>query len=262
MLAEGLSLSLVPFYPAPPEIGSRRTPYTVLFLSQQLFTYHYQQLYYLQREKHETLLRILLGAVLIPLILGPPACQLIPTLGKFRHKSAAASIQQGPEPAQLTHFDHRCDSGTRTHLSVPSANAETRTSFSIIAPGVPTASHPPNRPRTANGSPIYSRCMDNASLSGAGLASAAQAHQNGNPASSLSPTSPVSVRSQVFAHGSSNGASKRKRSSVAMADSPESADDDDGTGEHGNEKKRQPGVKRACNECRQQKVRVFLIQCV
>lgn len=47
-----------------------------------------------------------------------------------------------------------------------------------------------------------------------------------------------------------------------MADSPESADDDDGTGEHGNEKKRQPGVKRACNECRQQKVRVFLIQCV
>lgn len=145
VLAEGLSLSLVPFYPAPPEIGSRRTPYTVLFLSQQLFTYHYQQLYYLQREKHETLLRILLGAVLIPLILGPPACQLIPTLGKFRHKSAAASIQQGPEPAQLTHFDHRCDSGTRTHLSVPSANAETRTSFSIIAPGVPTAS-PPTQP--------------------------------------------------------------------------------------------------------------------
>lgn len=45
-----------------------------------------------------------------------------------------------------------------------------------------------------------------------------------------------------------------------MADSPESADDDDGTGEHGehgehgHEKKRQPGVKRACNECRQQKV--------
>lgn len=95
--------------------------------------------------------------------------------------------------------------------------------------------------------------MDNASLSGAGLAAAAQAQQNGNPASSLSPTSPVSVRSQGFAHGSANGGSKRKRSSVAMADSPESADDEDG--EHGHEKKRQPGVKRACNECRQQKVR-------
>lgn len=38
-----------------------------------------------------------------------------------------------------------------------------------------------------------------------------------------------------------------------MADSPES-DDDEHTGEHGHEKKRQPGVKRACNECRQQKV--------
>lgn len=39
-----------------------------------------------------------------------------------------------------------------------------------------------------------------------------------------------------------------------MADSPDSDGDDDGTGDH-HEKKRQPGVKRACNECRQQKVR-------
>lgn len=102
--------------------------------------------------------------------------------------------------------------------------------------------------------------MDNSSLSGAGPASAglAQAH-TGGPASSLSPTSPVSVRSQVFAHNGSNGGGKRKRSSVAMmGDSPES-DDDDATGEHSHEKKRQPGVKRACNECRQQKV--CLSQC-
>lgn len=102
--------------------------------------------------------------------------------------------------------------------------------------------------------------MDNSSLPGAGPASAglAQAH-SGGPASSLSPTSPVSVRSQVFAHNGSNGGAKRKRSSVAMmGDSPES-DDDDATGEHSHEKKRQPGVKRACNECRQQKV--CLTQC-
>lgn len=99
--------------------------------------------------------------------------------------------------------------------------------------------------------------MDNSSLSGAGPGQA-QAHNSG-PASSLSPTSPVSVRSQVFAHNGSNGGGKRKRSSVAMmGDSPES-DDDDGTGEHSHEKKRQPGVKRACNECRQQKV--CLSQC-
>lgn len=104
-------------------------------------------------------------------------------------------------------------------------------------------------------------CMDSSSIAGAGAASAAQGHgQNGGPASSLSPTSPVSVRSQVFAHSSgvgTNGGAKRKRSSgagVMMGDSPGSVDgDDDGTGDH-HEKKRQPGVKRACNECRQQKV--------
>lgn len=39
-----------------------------------------------------------------------------------------------------------------------------------------------------------------------------------------------------------------------MGSSPGSQDgDDDMMGDH-NEKKRQPGVKRACNECRQQKV--------
>ncbi len=51
-------------------------------------------------------------------------------------------------------------------------------------------------------------------------------------------------------------ASKRKRNSVtvasAIASSPDSDHDDD-VADHP-EKKRQPGVKRACNECRQQKV--------
>ncbi len=71
-------------------------------------------------------------------------------------------------------------------------------------------------------------------------------------AASLSPTSPVSVRS----HAGANGGSKRKRNSVtvasAIASSPDSDHDDD-VADHP-EKKRQPGVKRACNECRQQKV--------
>lgn len=59
---------------------------------------------------------------------------------------------------------------------------------------------------------------------------------------SLSPTSPVSSRGP-----------KRKRSTGlnGLEDSPGSFADDD----HGDDKKRQPGVKRACNECRQQKVR-------
>lgn len=62
-----------------------------------------------------------------------------------------------------------------------------------------------------------------------------------------SPTSPASSR-----HG--NGAHKRKRSTGGpshLESSPGSGNED----EHGdNDKKRQPGVKRACNECRQQKV--------
>lgn len=101
--------------------------------------------------------------------------------------------------------------------------------------------------------------MDTSAITGAGPASASASRsnaqpQNPGPASSLSPTSPVSVRSQGFGI---NGGAKRKRSSDGvMVDSPGSIDgDDDGTGDH-NEKKRQPGVKRACNECRQQKVRL------
>lgn len=65
-----------------------------------------------------------------------------------------------------------------------------------------------------------------------------------------SPSSPVSAR-----HGA-NGSPLRKRS-FAMADikaDPEGSDDDDDHDVPGHERKRQPGVKRACNECRQQKV--------
>lgn len=73
--------------------------------------------------------------------------------------------------------------------------------------------------------------MDGSPVSGAGGATPG------------SPTSPVSSR-----HG--GGAVKRKRSMPGPESSPGSGHDDD----HENGKKRQPGVKRACNECRQQKV--------
>jgi len=74
-------------------------------------------------------------------------------------------------------------------------------------------------------------------------------------AASMSPTSPASSR-----HG--NGGPKRKRSTgvAPVESSPGSFMDEDHAdhGEHGDhgdsDKKRQPGVKRACNECRQQKV--------
>ena len=83
-------------------------------------------------------------------------------------------------------------------------------------------------------------------------------------AASLSPTSPVSVRSH---HAGLNGGQKRKRSAGGiggMESSPGSIMGDDDL-DH-SEKKRQPGVKRACNECRQQKVShhkvVVSIQCL
>ena len=73
-------------------------------------------------------------------------------------------------------------------------------------------------------------------------------------AASLSPTSPVSIRSLG---GAANGGLKRKRSAggvvSAIDSSPGSIGDDNDIGDH-NDRKRQPGVKRACNECRQQKV--------
>ena len=76
---------------------------------------------------------------------------------------------------------------------------------------------------------------------------------------SLSPTSPVSVRSIMGMNGANgmNGA-KRKRSighpvGTGFDSSPGSVLNDDDANDQ-SEKKRQPGVKRACNECRQQKV--------
>lgn len=65
----------------------------------------------------------------------------------------------------------------------------------------------------------------------------------------MSPTSPVSSR---YGHGNGNMSNKRKRTSMTgIESSPGSVLDDD----HADgDKKRQPGVKRACNECRQQKV--------
>lgn len=65
-------------------------------------------------------------------------------------------------------------------------------------------------------------------------------------AASMSPTSPISSRH--------NGPPKRKRSAglAGLESSPGSFIDHDD--DQGDDKKRQPGVKRACNECRQQKV--------
>ncbi|KJZ77382.1 hypothetical protein HIM_03106 [Hirsutella minnesotensis 3608] len=72
-------------------------------------------------------------------------------------------------------------------------------------------------------------------------------------AASASPTSPSSSR-----HGA--GGPKRKRSSgVAAVESSQGSFLDDDHADQGDgadhDKKRQPGVKRACNECRQQKLR-------
>ncbi|KAM0197559.1 hypothetical protein ACHAPA_001252 [Fusarium lateritium] len=71
-------------------------------------------------------------------------------------------------------------------------------------------------------------------------------------AASMSPTSPVSSR---HGHGNSNGINKRKRSSMAGIESSPGSNNED----H-DDKKRQPGVKRACNECRQQKLRCDVVQ--
>jgi hypothetical protein len=71
-------------------------------------------------------------------------------------------------------------------------------------------------------------------------------------AASKSPTSPLSFRSI-----GANGGLKRKRSTggvvSAIESSPGSIGDENDIGDH-HDRKRQPGVKRACNECRQQKV--------
>jgi hypothetical protein len=58
--------------------------------------------------------------------------------------------------------------------------------------------------------------------------------------------------SPVSARGGFGGA-KRKRSGTEFDNSPGTGGDEDHDEEEA-ERRRQPGVKRACNECRQQKV--------
>ncbi|KAI1205380.1 uncharacterized protein F4807DRAFT_453988 [Annulohypoxylon truncatum] len=73
-------------------------------------------------------------------------------------------------------------------------------------------------------------------------------------APSTSPTSPVSVHR--------HGSMKRKRSEggLGVDSSPGSVIGDEDHSLAEPEKKRQPGVKRACNECRQQKLRCDVVQ--
>ncbi|KAI1448675.1 hypothetical protein F5Y02DRAFT_406936 [Annulohypoxylon stygium] len=73
-------------------------------------------------------------------------------------------------------------------------------------------------------------------------------------APSTSPTSPMSVHR--------HGSMKRKRSEggIGVDSSPGSAIGDEDHSLAEPEKKRQPGVKRACNECRQQKLRCDVVQ--
>lgn len=65
--------------------------------------------------------------------------------------------------------------------------------------------------------------------------------------------SPISPTSR---HGNGNGSFsvKRKRSINGFESSPGSLDVVDNEDPDEAERRRQPGVKRACNECRQQKV--------
>jgi hypothetical protein len=72
--------------------------------------------------------------------------------------------------------------------------------------------------------------------------------EGGHGAVSGGASSPTSARPGT------GGSYKRKRSGLEFESSPGSGgdgDDDEG------ERRRQPGVKRACNECRQQKVSHF-----
>ncbi|KAK2003910.1 hypothetical protein LX36DRAFT_565274 [Colletotrichum falcatum] len=73
-------------------------------------------------------------------------------------------------------------------------------------------------------------------------------------ATPASPASPTNTRHAP------NGPPKRKHSTMALDSSPGSnVGHDDENGEP-DSKKRQPGVKRACNECRQQKLRCDVVQ--
>ncbi|KAI1040514.1 hypothetical protein LB505_005700 [Fusarium chuoi] len=101
-------------------------------------------------------------------------------------------------------------------------------------------------PRSSSGPPAQGIVPMDASMMAGGAAS-------------MSPTSPVSSRhGHGHGHGNSNGTNKRKRSSMAGIESSPGSNLDDHDAEQ--EKKRQPGVKRACNECRQQKLRCDVVQ--
>ncbi|KAI2603882.1 uncharacterized protein GGS25DRAFT_515770 [Hypoxylon fragiforme] len=73
-------------------------------------------------------------------------------------------------------------------------------------------------------------------------------------APSTSPTSPVSL------HRHNSMKRKRSEGGLGIDSSPGSVIGDDDPSMAEPEKKRQPGVKRACNECRQQKLRCDVVQ--
>lgn len=65
-------------------------------------------------------------------------------------------------------------------------------------------------------------------------------------------TSPVRIHAKIHSAASGLVGRKRNGAGAGLDSSPGSVDDIDGGDDH-EERKRQP-VKRACNECRQQKV--------
>ncbi|RBQ68170.1 hypothetical protein VDGD_06086 [Verticillium dahliae] len=96
-------------------------------------------------------------------------------------------------------------------------------------------------------------------MDGAAILSAAAAAGGATP---VSPTSPVSARpgNTPISIGVGPNGVKRKRNSMVMSSPGSPAGHDDDTLLDGDPKKRQPGVKRACNECRQQKLRCDVAQ--
>ena len=105
----------------------------------------------------------------------------------------------------------------------------------FLSSPAPLRHFPPTPLRLFRLSSESAGCMDGQSIVGAGPVP---------PSASHSPISPI------LRHGSI----KRKRSNGGLDSSPESGMGDEDSTLPEPEKKRQPGVKRACNECRQQKV--------
>lgn len=68
----------------------------------------------------------------------------------------------------------------------------------------------------------------------------------------------VGASSPTGRPGTGNSFSKRKRSGAEFESSPGSGGE--GEEDEGDKRSRQPGVKRACNECRQQKLRCDVVQ--